>query len=166
MSKELTKKYFGVDLIDKNLLAVHLIIRNDNPAVSYIVQPERITITKQGYNNVSDKPGSKSQSTGELVNVPVLEAVVRGVLFGPPAALGALHQYVSDASIVEENFEAKRLRTKTVDPGQQTAGFIYFNWEQVKALMAPELCIELTNLGTQTAQPHCVSVNLSRASQQ
>lgn len=153
LDKELTKKYFGVDLIDKKTLAVHLTIRNENPSVSYTVRAENIAITSQINANTTGRPSAGSQDVGEAIGVA-------GAVLLSPLLLAVAVQQLSNASIIEENFEAKRLRTRTIDPGQQAGGFAYFNWEQVKTLQVPELCVELMDTATRAALPYCVGLSL------
>jgi hypothetical protein len=153
LDKEVTKKYFGVDLIAKKTLAVHLTVRNNHPTLSYTIRAETLAVTNRTSADAAGKPGSDSQQAGEAIGVAA------AVLLSPLLMAVAVQQ-LSNASVIEANFEAKRFRTRTIDPGQHSSGFAYFNWEQVKTLQTPELCVESLDTSTRASLAHCVGLSL------
>ncbi len=154
LDKEASKKYFGVDLLDKGILAIHLTIRNENPSSSFMVHGEDVRVTDRPTAGTSSRPEGASQDAGVV-------SAVGGVLMSPLLLAVAIQQ-LSDASVIEENFEAKRLRTKTLDPGQHVAGFAYFNWEQIKERKAADLCVDVVESVGRVSFPFCVLVDFDR----
>lgn len=135
--EEESKEYFGINLLDNGIYAVHLTIRNDNPENSYIVSVES--------EQVND-PSSGTKQVGEGV---VLISFLVGV------------KLLSDATIIKENFEAKKLRTATIDPGEKISGFSYYKWEGIKEIDTLHICLNVANPIINISFPYCLDVTIN-----
>jgi len=148
-----SKEYFGVDLIEKGILAINITIRNDNPSISYMVPADSVRITQINSVNIINDPESEDQQAGEV-------AGMAGAVLISPLLFAVAAQQLSDASIIEENFEANKLRTTTIDPGETVAGFSYFNWDMVKAIDTPHLCVKVINPVEDISFPYCLDFSV------
>jgi hypothetical protein len=149
------KEYFGVNLLEKNILAVYLLIKNDNPNVSFTIPAESIYISKAENKDLANNPEKDSQDAGEALTIAA-------VLLGGPLFVVLAGPQFSDASIIKENFEAKMFRTKTIDPGQKASGFSYFNWQHFKELDKGNICFELIDPLAGKSFPFCQNIDLRR----
>jgi len=149
------EEYFGVNLIQKGILAVYLSVKNNNPNASFTIPAESIYISQIETNDLTNNPEKGDQELGEGT------AIVGALLINPLfLAIGA--QQLSDASIIKENFAAKRFRTKTIDPGQNASGFSYFNWTDFKKLDRATICFDLIDPLADKTFPFCQKINLRR----
>ena len=150
-----SKEYFGVDLIDNGILAVHMTIRNDNTNNSYMIPADSVQITQRSGIDKINNPESGDQQAGEVLGVA-------GAVLISPLLLAVAIQQLSDASIIEENFEANKLRTTTIDPGEKVAGFSYFVWDKVKTIDTPHLCLNVINPIEDVSFPYCLDLYIKR----
>lgn len=155
LDKKKSKEYFGVDLLQKNILAINLSVINNNPDVSFTLPSESINITQINSNDLINNPEKGGQEAGKAIGVV-------GALLISPLFMAIAAQLLSDASIIKENFEAKMLRTKTIDPGQSVSGFSYFNWADLKDIDKVNICFKLIDPLADRYFPFCLNVDLRR----
>jgi len=155
LDEKTSKECFGVNLQQKEIMAVYLSVKNNNPNASFIIPAESIYISEIEANDLGNSPEKDVQEVGQALNICALP-------FSPvlPFILGV--QQLSDAAIIKENFEAKRFRTKTIDPGQIASGFSYFNWEYLKELDNANVCFKLINPVADKSFTFCKNINLRR----
>lgn len=155
LDKKRSKEYFGVDLLQKDILAIYLSVINNNPDVSFTLPSESIHITQINSNDLINNPEKESQEAGEGI------AMV-GALLISPLFIAIAAQQLSDASIIKENFEAKMFRTQTIDPGQSASGFSYFKWADFKEIDKANVCFKLIDPLASRSFPFCLNINLRR----
>lgn len=153
LNEEELEDYFGVNLLKKGILPIYLTIRNDNTQDSFIFQAESVRIKTQQNSGMYDNPEKDMQEAGKGI------AWAGAILISPPLLLIAIHQ-LSNASIIEENFESKKIRTKTLDPGQQTSGFVYFNFDELKSVKKTNLYFKVFAPLSEASLLVCISINL------
>ena len=150
-----SKQYFGVDLIENGILAVHMTIRNNSPGTSYLIPADSVRIAERTDADPVDNPETGNQRSGEVI-------AVAGAALISPVLLAVAAQQLSDASIIKENFEANRFRTTTVDPGETVGGFLYFNWKILKPIDTPRLCLQAINTIEDRSFPYCLNFSVKR----
>ena len=133
-----SKDYFGVNLIKNGILAIYLSIRNQNQNTSFTIPAEAIHISEVE-NNASDFKPEQGH-----VDAARTASIASAILMSPLLfCIGIDAQQYSNASIIKENFEAKRFRTKTIDPGQKASGFSYFEWKNIKDHNKLNICFSI-----------------------
>lgn len=155
---EKCEEYFGVNLMKRNILAVFLSVKNDNENVSYTIPDKSIYISNIETKALINNPEKGDEDAGE-------GAAIAGLLLLSPLLFAVSDQQISDASIIKENFEVKRFRTKTIDPGQSTSGFSYYSWAELKKLDKANICIELIDSIADKSFTTCQVINLRREEQ-
>jgi len=110
------RKYFGVNLLEGGVLPVFLSANNQNPKAIFVLQREHITL---GLNSNTDKqPEIIDSSDRESM---AIAAHLLSALF-IPAWASAESEYFE----LKQNLARKEFRSKTLSPGRQTDGFVYF----------------------------------------
>jgi len=150
-----SEEYFGINLLESGILAVHLTIRNDNPHKSYMLPMDSVQIAQGEDAGKLYEPEKQDQEAGEAIGVA-------GAVLISPLLLAVAVQQLSDASIIRTNFETKKLRTSTLDPEKRVAGFSYFDWQRVKALEAPYFCLKVVDPLEDVSFPYCININMRR----
>lgn len=145
LSDEESKEYFGVNLPSNGIIAVYLTVRNDSQKDSYVVYADSVKIDKQNGENVINNPANSRMNTGEVVSIISLW-------------LGA--KLMSDASVIKENFELKRLRTTTIDPGEKLSGFSYFRRDEEKVVDSLHICFTVANPVINLSFPYCLDATI------
>jgi hypothetical protein len=148
-----SRDLFGVDLQDNGILAVYVATKSTNPDASLMFPADSVRIAKAGSGSGRLDPERGDQELGEGLSVV-------GAVLVSPVFLMAGAQQLSDASVIEENFERKRLRTSMVDPGEVVSGFSYFDWNQLKGTDRADVCWMLSDPVKSKAFPVCVPIRL------
>ena len=152
---ELTE-YFGTDLVVAGVLPVYVRVENHSEDATYLVRPDNFALRARAdeirpgtdYEARRRGPGDKTTRAGiAAFSVPL---IVAGNVM------------VSRASEVQRNLEMKELRSRTVSPGQATAGFLYFSIAQM-GLPSGELNLHLEVEQTMTGRKHAVDVPMEVA---
>jgi hypothetical protein len=110
------KRYFGIDLIKTRILPVFVVAENRSEASSFILDPDVFQLGERTSSSVHHPDRRAIDNTW---------AAVVGVVAFTPAGL-AWNLQMGRSSVVNYNFETKRLRRTTLSPGETTHGFIYF----------------------------------------
>lgn len=117
---EENKKYFGVDLLNKGILPVLVMAKNQSPS-SFILKKERFSLGSK--NPVSDSTNDRkrlgSEASGEALSLAGAMLISLPLMF-----IGGKME--SDATVVKQNFLVKELHMETISPGKSTQGFVYF----------------------------------------
>ena len=117
---EKIKQYFGTNLRSSDVLPVFVLVENHG-STSFLLSKERIVLVSE----VDDLPQISHPDRTKSEILPItIGAVGMGdsILFTLISAkLG------SDAKEINHNLVVKELRTKTVSPGADTKGFVYFS---------------------------------------
>lgn len=157
-----SKKCFGVKLLENNILAIYLSVKNRNSDHSYLIRAESIRLTESDSSHAIDRPekGDKDAARGAAAGLAVGTILVSPLLLS--VFLPVLAQQLSDASIVEENFETSKFRTNTLEFGEKANGFVYFAWDGVKEYSNVNLCLELSEGASNEKHQPCINVSLRR----
>jgi len=160
LDEDLSEKYFGVNLLDRDIIALFFSVQNNTPKTSFLLLSKSIQIADIKKDKETNyNPSQASQDTGDaallvggasLIALPVLAPVILPVAF----------QNISDASVIKENFETKKIRTKTIDPGEKASGFIYYNLSELKKIRNPNLCFKLIDTIADDQKNYCLKVNV------
>ena len=174
-----TEKLFGVNLIKKNILAMYVSVWNTSPDKNFIITEESFKVTQIESYSAVNRPEKGSQSLGhaalgasfatDLVAQGVATAATYSAAAVPfamaalPAALAiqlyASNQY-SDASVIKENFEIKKFRATTLEPGEKESGYLYYNWDDLKGYEEVNLCLSLQDPKSDEIHLPCFYVSL------
>jgi len=119
------KKYFGVDLLAADILAVAITVENRSTDSGFTLEKERFRL-----GNVAAGAGRPDKESGDETAARALgtAGLVGGVLVSPIliSLIPLSAKMGSDAKIIRHNFVTKELQAKTVNPGQAVHGFLYF----------------------------------------
>ncbi len=157
--KKEIKKYFGTDLLAKNILPVFVVVENKSESAFFLIEPADIDqgaeASKSGaegntYLSVKDAKQSIYEKSGTFF----------GVDLGPPPAywLVALpfdmldpDSGPTDASkFLQQELITKALRKQTLTPGKTETGFLYYQIpEELKATDTFGINLKVTNIETQ-----------------
>jgi hypothetical protein len=139
------EKYFGANLLEKNILPVFVLVENKNPTRYFLVEPAGQD--DHSSNNTTDRNGGESKpegdasisSTGakEMVNETGRDRFLAstGILGGPiiflavlPLAVMSDFQYgPTDASkSLQQALISQAMRKQTLTPGRTEQGFLYY----------------------------------------
>ena len=122
-SKEI-KQYFGTNLRSSDVLPVFVLVENHG-STSFLLSKERIVLVLEVDNlpQMSHPDSTKSESLPIIIGILSLHDSSLFTLIS--AKLG------SDAKEINHNLVVKELRTKTVSPGTDTKGFVYFSLPKI-----------------------------------
>lgn len=148
------EQYFGVNLIEKEILAIYLSVKNQHSSTTFILPAESVHITEieKDPPSVMD-PGRDSKKAGEALSWA-------GAALLGPLLLAAGVQQLSDSTIIKENFEANRFQSTTLEPGEEASGFLYFQWKEFKNRDKANLCFDLVNPMRAQLSSFCLSVDV------
>lgn len=149
------KRYFGIDLWAADVVPIRISIRNDTQAQSYIIPAEKVLL------------GSTTPETGQLAAPRAIGesseriAIAGLVLLSPLIALMSAKPG-SDSLVIQENLEASRFRTATIDPGRFVSGFAYFNVKGLEATTPVRLCLSGVDGNTLREVRICKPIDIRR----
>jgi hypothetical protein len=121
---------FRMNLLDKGILPLLIVIENRNPSTSFILAKNKIVLVNSG-SGMPLKP-KREKVTSETSGV--IMALIGSLTLSPPLLFPGL-KIISDAQIIEHNLSDKEFYSRTLDPGQKTHGYIYFQAPHVNATM-------------------------------
>ena len=143
-----SKKYFGKDILESGVLAVHISIENDSSSTSYIFEKEKIAFRERGgierkSHYVADAGMRKSEQDAIKTN----QAAAVAYTLVSPAALPLYLSGLSDIrnlNDIKYNMISKELKTKIVHPNENIDGFLYFSIKNSKSLKAKDNRIDIS----------------------
>lgn len=148
--KEEIKETFRINLLDKGLLPILLIVENQSTSTSFILAKEKVLLLREatGLENPSGRkevaPGTKGTA---LDTVPVTIAALITPASVPLLFIGT--KMNSDATVIQHNLADKELYTRTLGPGQKAEGFVYFQYPIGSPPSGPHhMTLELKNPST------------------
>ncbi|MCP4991143.1 MAG: hypothetical protein GY928_35345 [Colwellia sp.] len=119
------KKYFGTDLLSKNILPVFVIAENNTTSSSFILFKDKISLRQKDASLAGDSDYTEARNPEDTA-----VAVAGGISFFVPAvqivALPFLTPLIAQSNEIEHNILSKELQTKTLSPGKKIQGFAYF----------------------------------------
>ena len=135
------EKYFGTDLLSEGILPVLVIANNTNPSSSFVLRQENFSLFEKdsGQEIVQGGKMQESAAADAIGNTgAVLLAMPLLILAGKMGA---------DAIVVQHNFETKRFHSKTLSPGKENYGFVYFPISSKENLQSKAWVFSLKALG-------------------
>ena len=106
------KKFFGVNLLNLGILPVFVLAENSNPSSSFIIKNDQFSLSNVEWNS-PDRSKVGDESTLVLVN---------NCLMGSLPVISMIRNKLE----IKQNFAEKEFRAKTLSPGEQTHGYVYF----------------------------------------
>lgn len=147
--KEESEKYFGVDFNKTDLIAVLVLVANNNSDDSFIIEKEKIILTddKNIQKGEKDYSGAaaKVKKDGEKLGAWSL------VLISPILGLAA-DTMVCNSREINRNLLENEFQTNTISKGKSYKGFVYFKFPQKTAMKDKSLYLKIKayNLNTKT----------------
>ena len=139
------QKYFGTNLLSRQILPVFVYIQNLSGEKTYLIE--------EGYFSL--KGTSKSSLNTENEQSVVGAAVFAGILAAPIISLPVVvivgGKAITDVARVEQNFNEKQFKRKTLSPGREAYGFVYFHCSKETPL-PQNLILEVTILDIQSSE--------------
>ena len=130
-----SRRYFGANILDRNILPVHVAIDNRNSQTSVLIETSKILlsdINASGQRLPTD-PKREGDNTLDDVHKGAGIALLAGVTVAPfgfalvAAPIGLITAtMMGSEKDVERHLEAKRLHNKMLSPGASASGFVYF----------------------------------------
>jgi hypothetical protein len=177
-----TAKYFGVNLLRKNILAIYVSVWNNNQIKSFLISEDSIKLTQIKVDRAVNRPEKASEDAANVAmgvdiatypaTLGMLAAASRGVTIAEWAASGVDVIYIatiaipifasqlqSNASVIKENFEVNKFKSTTLEPGEKESGFIYFNWDELKGYDEVNLCLYLKESMSMNIYQPCYNVS-------
>lgn len=128
------KNMFKVNLLNNGLLPVLVVAENKNPAASFIIASDKVSILNEANGTTSSSQRKKVTSgTGAALRDTGSVMVAAGALAAPLLVVGAPllftgMQKASNASVIEFNLADKEFYTWTLGLGEKAQGFVYFQF--------------------------------------
>jgi hypothetical protein len=167
------KEIFKVDLLSKNVLPILLVAENHATRNSFILAKEKVLIlTEVARSTNNAQQMDVASETGGKVLVQAgtalysanyatymyttINAILTGTMSaaGPGGAILILPEFggmklASDATVIQHNLADKQLYSRTLEPGQRTQGFVFFQHPEGKKLSGPQyIVVELKDAAT------------------
>jgi hypothetical protein len=138
-----SEKYFGFDLISKNILAIFVAAENKNPLSSFIISADKFFMSCDEDEKIppaSSSPYSGNEAEAKAAKLfnaanDIAFGSVVGTLFVPlaPAALLVAtplgisgEKQMLDSRAISFNFSEQEFVTRTLSPSGRAQGFFYF----------------------------------------
>jgi len=161
-----SKRYFGADLTDAEIVPILIVVRNASPDASYLLLEDRVSIAipSGAAARADHAPTSNQRAMGTQVAGLVLLGASGAF---PPLVLVGLPVYLVGATMEPDNREvqgrlvANALRSTTLSPGAQTQGFVYFARKDFpKGSQACVVTIELARMDGGAAERFELPISL------
>lgn len=111
-----SKKYFGTNLISRNVLAILVVVDNHSDA-SLVLDASQCELV--GLPDRASDDQLPGKTAGEVVGVVSIATI--------SLAGGVLSmKMMNDSENIKSNLHVKELRRQTVSPGNSVQGFLYF----------------------------------------
>jgi hypothetical protein len=150
------KKYFGVDLLAADILAVAVTVENHSTDSGFTLEKERFRLGS-GAAGAGRSDKKLGDETGALALGITSVTLLSPILMPISAKLG------SDARIIRHNFVTKELQATTVNPGRAVHGFLYFQLaDQTASGSDPILHLEALELKTRQYKSLEIPLHLER----
>ncbi len=112
---------FGMNLLDKEMLPVLVVVSNGSPSVSFVISPERFSLVNGKYES-SLKTQGASTAGAEAAGWTVAFLGIGPTLLAAPFFTHELDKTM----VINQNLRHQQLLQRTVSPGMATQGYLYF----------------------------------------
>jgi hypothetical protein len=125
---------FKINLLEKGLLPILVVVENKSPAASFIIAKDKVFCVKEASGSAIRKQREKVTSgTGEALSNAGGVMVALGGFAAPLLVVGAPllftgMQQASNASVIEYNLADKEFYSWTPGPGEKAQGFVYLQF--------------------------------------
>jgi hypothetical protein len=154
LDSERADTYFKVNPAGKGIGIIYLQAENKSVNATWLLDEKNMHLTiagQAGDMNAEDQyvKGDYGKAYAYTAGAVICSGALLGAVF-----IVAANQATENASIIQKNFVDKEWHNQTLAPGQQVAGFIYFNlgknsrWAGSSTLRID--CINLRNYQTNT----------------
>lgn len=136
VDKTESKTYFGIDLLDSNILALLVVAENRGGTASFVMSKEGFTLGGRGtFGDGTDRDERVgAEGTGEAI-------AMTGAILIAPLLIFTGAKMISDATIIKHNLTTIELRKTTISPGGGAQGFVYFELPESTAADAKPLSL-------------------------
>lgn len=138
IDKAESEKYFGVSLLDANILALFIIAENRSTSSSFVISKEDFALGEHGVfsDELARDQRVGAEGSGKAV-------AVTGALLISPLLMFVGAKMVSDATVIKQNMTTKELTRRTISPGGRVEGFVYFDLPQGSIASATSLSLSV-----------------------
>ena len=119
---------FKVNLLDKGLLPILVVVENKSLAASFIIAKDKVFILNEATGTTSSSQRKKVTSGGgEALAITGGILVATGSLVAAPLLFTGM-QKASNASVIEFNLADKEFYSWTLGPSEKAQGFVYYQF--------------------------------------
>ena len=157
------KDIFKVNLLNKGLLPILVVVENKSAAASFIVAKEKIAVLcdATGASSTSQRKAVKSGTAGTVVGITGAVLLGAGSVAGAPFAIVGM-KMASNATVVQHNLADKEFYSRTLGPGEKAQGFVYFQYPKESPPAGNyHIMVELKNSATGEAVAFDFPANLT-----
>jgi hypothetical protein len=153
---------FKVNLLDKGLLPILVVVENQNTSASFIIAKDKLFVLNEGTGTTGSSQRKKVTSgAGEALAITGSLLVASGSLVAAPL-LFIGEQKASNASVIEFNLTDKEFYSRTLGPGEKAQGFVYFQFpKKSPPSVNYHLIAEVKNPATGEATTFDLPLNLT-----
>lgn len=136
------KKYFGANLLEKDILPIFILVENKSESKYFLVEPEN-QLQEHSKSKGNEKPIETQSNRGKYItateaknSVYVKDSGLEGALIlttGPIFWLAAIPLAMTDygptdaSKSLQQALITKSLRRQTLTPGKTESGFLYYH---------------------------------------
>ncbi len=162
LDQKINNECFGVDLLEKGILAVYLSFKNENTDKSFLLSVD----TVQLINSVGNKKAEKTEYEPQLKEEKYGQGkkalrVIFPLFFEGPFGDGLFKQS-SKNSIIVRNLKEMKLKNTTIEPGEIVSGLSYFSNNTTIDFRDIQVCFELMDMTQNQSYPVCIPISINR----
>ena len=143
--KNACQKYFGTSLQSRQILPVFVYIQNTSENKTFLVEEDFFSF--QG----TSKSSLNTDKEQSVVGTAVFAGILAAPIISLPIVAVVGGKAITDVARVEQNFYEKQFKRKTLSPGKEAHGFVYFNWSNDN-LISEDMVLEITALDIQSSE--------------
>ncbi len=140
MNKKACQKYFGTNLLSKNILPVFVNIKNTSCDKTFLVQKSYFSlrdISKASLNSDNEQRSIAAIGLAGAIVAPISMVLTAGL--------------ISDSMYIEQNVHEKEFKRRTIPAGEEAQGFIYFQYSK-KEKLPEKMTLEVTALDIKSSK--------------
>lgn len=155
---------YGVDFLDEGILAVRVVARNGDPAASYALLPQNVTLGAPGEDAeptlaedpTSAAPAVATYAAGYAMMAASVASVVTAPLIVPalPLMLWS-NKMAADVLVIRHRLLVESLYPTTLSPGEGMSGLVLLSHPEESRDAPREVCIGYLNLGESEVAEAC-----------
>lgn len=152
------KDLFGVESLGNDILAVHARVTNLREGKTYIVQPQSFRLFSNQTSNTGQIAGKGKETGDTLVTAGSVLGIASGTVAPialAPIALAMIFAGLSkhsQATVVKNNVTRREFKSATLQKGESTSGFLFFQVPKEQAAEGIKLTVNITEAGTTSCE--------------